>query len=463
MKFFGRTKPKKKYGSLHTTLEKERIVQAKTRTQEIRDLLNRLEKQAAKVKQTAKDHRSAKEQLHSTISEIASAINISDDFDNMFFSQYQTTQDIVEHLQYDTSSAVLQLFSHNLRSVREQTQSCEELNKTMRSTVLQRRELAEKVDSLAHNKHRDRATGKLLVAQQELLIVSRNLELLQAKVKSSTKIIVAGFTEVVVNGMIELILRQETHFKRQISAVNSCELLINETKDDLLSYQSNTKIELTTDSDKIKTLEKLVRNADGTSSFSSICENMMEPINPLFLRGEGVIFVVRKVLWMPVCLESGGSSSVPGILIFTNYRISFCPYTNDVKGSNNSSRADDMLSRNRRRRRMSARAGTQKYGVMVNINAYKLQQRKAISRRMSTRNSLFNKNGTRSSRSSISSRSNRNSTSSIVGGEEYRRYRGSSLRQEMVAEEGNGAEAEAEAEPMEFEEEGTPIQLDLAR
>ena len=65
--------------------------------------------------------------------------------------------------------------------------------------------------------------------------------------------------------------------------------------------------------------------------------------------------------------------------------------------------ADDMLARNRHRRRMSARAGTQKYGKMVNINAFKLRQRDLLSRRLSTLstsngNLLFKKTTTRSSR-----------------------------------------------------------------
>ena len=52
---------------------------------------------------------------------------------------------------------------------------------------------------------------------------------------------------------------------------------------------------------------------------------------------------------------------------------------------------------------MSARAGTQKYGKMVNINAFKLRQRDLLSRRLSTLstsngNLLFKKRTTRSSR-----------------------------------------------------------------
>ena len=64
--------------------------------------------------------------------------------------------------------------------------------------------------------------------------------------------------------------------------------------------------------EKVQVLQKLVRHADGSADFQSIREGMAEPKDPLLLSKECVVYRVPQVLWMPVCLNSSGVSSVPG-------------------------------------------------------------------------------------------------------------------------------------------------------
>ena len=174
MKFFGRQKKKKKF-LYQNTIEREDIEQSRTQTQQLNDLMNKLEKQATKVKQTAKEHRDAKFALHDTLADIAKQNNADGDFDDSFFHQFNTTQTLEGHLMYDTQSNAQKLFSQNFREIREDSQKCESMQKNLRATVAYKVELAEKVHTLSKNKHRDRATKKLLIAQQELLVVSRKL------------------------------------------------------------------------------------------------------------------------------------------------------------------------------------------------------------------------------------------------------------------------------------------------
>jgi len=55
-------------------------------------------------------------------------------------------------------------------------------------------------------------------------------ELLQTQVRRQTTKINAGFNKVVVEGMVELIERQDTHFKRLGGAVHDCETMLVETR-----------------------------------------------------------------------------------------------------------------------------------------------------------------------------------------------------------------------------------------
>lgn len=191
--------------------------------------------------------------------------------------------------------------------------------------------------------------------------------------------------------MVELVSRQDQHFKRINTSLTECETFLLETKDDLQSYRITCDMKSVEELNNINVLSKLVRNADGTSDFETIREGMIDPIDPLLLSKESIVYRVPKVLWMPVCLNSDGASSVPGTLILTNYRLCFCPYTTATGSGGHL--ADDMLTRNRHRRRMSARAGTQKYGKLVDINEYKLRQRNLLYKRVSSLSSMCNMNG----------------------------------------------------------------------
>ena len=278
------------------------VKQVSSKTHQMNDLMLRLGKQAAKVKQTGKEHSLAKTELFSTLSEITTQLHKESkgDFDRNFFDQFSTTQEIIGHLLYDTASTIQKLFGHNFRNVRDESQKCDAFQKLVRTTLKEREELAEKVHTLSNNKHRDRATKKLLVAQQELLIVARKLgkamgsgggrqcvvvcvvvfflpllpplpppllppllllflspsspsssssfffflllphvtnpfatsfsELLQTQVRRQTTKINAEFNKVVVEGMVELIERQDTHFKRLGGAVHDCETMLVETR-----------------------------------------------------------------------------------------------------------------------------------------------------------------------------------------------------------------------------------------
>ena len=55
-------------------------------------------------------------------------------------------------------------------------------------------------------------------------------ELLQTQVRRQTTKINAKFNKVVVEGMVELIERQDTHFKRLGGAVHDCETMLLETR-----------------------------------------------------------------------------------------------------------------------------------------------------------------------------------------------------------------------------------------
>ena len=55
-------------------------------------------------------------------------------------------------------------------------------------------------------------------------------ELLQTQVRRQTTKINAEFNKVVVEGMVELIERQDTHFKRLGGAVHDCETMLVETR-----------------------------------------------------------------------------------------------------------------------------------------------------------------------------------------------------------------------------------------
>ena len=300
MKFFGlsqkQKKPKKNDKFDQSYDDKMEVKQVSSKTHQMNDLMLRLGKQAAKVKQTGKEHSLAKTELFSTLSEITTQLHKESkgDFDRNFFDQFSTTQEIIGHLLYDTASTIQKLFGHNFRNVRDESQKCDAFQKLVRTTLKEREELAEKVHTLSNNKHRDRATKKLLVAQQELLIVARKLgkamgsgggrqcvvvcvvvfflpllppllllflspsspsssssfffffllslphvtnpfatsfsELLQTQVRRQTTKINAEFNKVVVEGMVELIERQDTHFKRLGGAVHDCETMLVETR-----------------------------------------------------------------------------------------------------------------------------------------------------------------------------------------------------------------------------------------
>ena len=234
--------------------------------------------------------------------------------------------------------------------------------------------------------------------------MNRKVEVLQAKLHHATDTMLTEFTRTSVTGMVDILKHQQRCFSHMHTTAKNTESVRAEIEDSL-ELSRPTESRQQAKQEELNTLDRLMRYADGTTDFGTICKGMIPPSEPLLLDGEGTVKRIQNVLWLPICLESGGISAVPGHLIMTTYRFIFTPYTlpsqspNDSNEATSETRSSSNVKSSSRssmlshfRRRQSAVGGIGKYGRhLLDINSFKLEQRMALSARI--RNSFQSDDG----------------------------------------------------------------------
>ena len=307
-------------------------------------------------------------------------------------TMYETFGNIINNSQF-FSKQYLQL-RYELLQCKKQLKEGEELLRDLRTRKTKLAQHDEEVQLLAQNKHRDRATKKLLDAQMSLQDMDRNVRHLQLKSEVKVDKANSQVSHTLINNISKSILNYCTytetiqneiatnyiidHANTAMDCIKMDESRLDELQAQIENQESSIR--------KLHSLNNNNNNSNNSTTgdnnnnnnkkfFQHLCENKMPPGDPMLFQGEGLMMRVDNAIYISLNGKSLEEQHIPGAFILTTYRLLFMPYLSlvdedddDSDGNGNNNNTSGTRKKLTRKRGSSgSNIGINKYSTLIDL------------------------------------------------------------------------------------------------
>jgi len=207
----------------------------------------------------------------------------------------------------------------------------ETMLRDLRNLMTHRDAKAAVVESFSNNKHRDRATKKLMVAQQEHQKHARECKRFESLTRLHIDSAHISVCKTLVTSMTTAIEERAIQSHAALDRAKDVSEHIQAFEQGL----SSVMIRLDDQREAISRKEEahsrmgaLTGKNSTYKTFQERCRGLMRPPAPQMLPGEGVLVRLDDALYLPVTGDEihDNASQIPGSFVVTSYRLIFLPY-----------------------------------------------------------------------------------------------------------------------------------------
>jgi hypothetical protein len=292
-------------------------------------------KQMETVQSTAAAYTNALEALQLLVKQVSHRVKVTDHIGGDGLERLcEAERSIVDTI--SSTSRQYTSFMASLEDAHKDLKSGEHMLRSLRTMMKTKDEYAKEVNSIGSNKHRDRATKKLLLAQQTYQAHAVKVQ----GQEELAELAIDGANAKLRNVLLQWLTMS---IQQQASAGHATLEKIDAVSEDLVQADNATKSEKSRLEEKrtkieskqtsMSSMQRLATNAaDSGEQFRRITNGLVPQAEPVMFPGEAVVMTLHNALYLPIFSgERMGRGSVqigptPGSLVVTTYRLLFSAY-----------------------------------------------------------------------------------------------------------------------------------------
>jgi myotubularin-related protein 1/2 len=207
----------------------------------------------------------------------------------------------------------------------------ETMFRDLRNLMTTREAKAAVVESFSNNKHRDRATKKLMVAQQEHQRRARECKRFERLTQLHIDSAHISVCKMLVTSMTTAIEERAVQSHATLDRAKDVSDHIQAFEQGLSSVMirlDDRREAIATQEEAHARMGSLTGKNSTYTTFQERCRGLVRPPAPQMLPGEGMLVRLDDALYLPVTGEEmqDSTSQIPGSFVVTSYRLIFLPY-----------------------------------------------------------------------------------------------------------------------------------------